>query len=887
MAKSNQLYLAFNRGIVSALGLARIDVEKLAMMAETMVNWMPRVLGSMMLRPGMEYIGSTLSDAKARLLPFIFSVDDTAQIEMTATAMRVRIDDVLLTRPTVTAAITNGGFIGNLNDWTDADEAGAASAYVATNKMGLLGNGTNAAIRRQTLAINEVGTLHAVRIDIDRGPVQFRIGSTSGGEELFTEAALETGEHSLSFTPTGANAYIEFSSILTYTVLVDSIAVEAAGTVSLTTPYAEADLKNIRYDQSGDVIFVGCEDHVQKKMLRFDANSWSIVDYLPVDGPFETLNVSQTTITPSALSGDVTLTASRGIFKSSHVGALFSISSLGQKVQSSISSADSFSDPIKVIGIGNQRIFNIAITGTFVATITVQYSVGSIGSWADLATTYTAPATGSHDDDSDEQIIYYRIGIKAGQYTSGTAVCSLTYAAGSITGVARVTAFTTVSVVDAVVLKDFGGVVASADWREGSWGTRLGYPNSVRIFENRVWWAGRDRIWGSVSDGYESFDDSFTGSSGTIARNIGSGPIQCIHWMMALGRLIIGTAQNSSNVDTVTLDGNNPLSARSSSFDAPLTPSNFNLKILSSRGVFVDRSQQRLYSLQYDTSVRSIGADDYIPEDLSVLAPDLNESGITHIAAQMKPDIRIHCVRNDGKVGVFVFDRAEDVTCWVEVETDGEIEDVCILPGTVEDQVYYVVKRTIDGNTVRYIEKWSLESECQGGLLNKQADSFVYYDGASTTTMSGLDHLEGETVVVWADGIDVGTKVVSSGVIGLSTAASKIVAGLPYTAQFKGSKLANATGVGLNVTRIVTQIGVVLHNTHYQGLQYGPDFDNLSELPLVTGGLEQDEDAIYSHYDEDTFPFGGSWNTDSRVCLQAAAPRPCTVLASVAEIEAH
>ena len=112
-----------------------------------------------------------------------------------------------------------------------------------------------------------------------------------------------------------------------------------------------------------------------------------------------------------------------------------------------------------------------------------------------------------------------------------------------------------------------------------------------------------------------------------------------------------------------------------------------------------------------------------------------------------------------------------------------------------------------------------------------------------------------------------------------------MVVGLSYTAQFKSSKLATAMRSTLNRKKKLDRLGVVLRNTHYQGLQYGPDFSNLYDLPQVEDGVTQAADTIYSHYDEERFPFGGEWDTDARLCLQAQSPRPCTVLSCVPEID--
>lgn len=119
MPRNNVSLLAFNRGILSPLALARTDIERVALSAEVQTNWMPRLLGSMMLRPGTTYIGRTRNDLKARFVPFVFATDDTALLEFTDTTMRVWLDEdmeELVTRDSVSSVITNGSFTTDLLD---------------------------------------------------------------------------------------------------------------------------------------------------------------------------------------------------------------------------------------------------------------------------------------------------------------------------------------------------------------------------------------------------------------------------------------------------------------------------------------------------------------------------------------------------------------------------------------------------------------------------------------------------------------------------------------------------------------------------------------------------------------------------------------------------
>src|SRR3990172_7911740 len=153
MAQTYALY-ALNRGLVSAMALGRTDLKRLALSAETYTNWVPRKLGPMSLRPGGKYLGSSQSDAAARYLEFIFRTNDTAIIEFTNLIMRVWVSDALITRPSVSSAVTNGNFDANIASWTDDDEAGGVSAWVAGGYLGLTGNGTAAAILTQQITVS-------------------------------------------------------------------------------------------------------------------------------------------------------------------------------------------------------------------------------------------------------------------------------------------------------------------------------------------------------------------------------------------------------------------------------------------------------------------------------------------------------------------------------------------------------------------------------------------------------------------------------------------------------------------------------------------------------------------------------------------------------------
>jgi hypothetical protein len=276
-------------------------------------------------------------------------------------------------------------------------------------------------------------------------------------------------------------------------VLVDSVAIESSGILTIPVPWDEDDLDLLRWDQSGDIIFVACEGHRPRMIKRWAINSWSIENYEPIDGPFRTENVTEITIGSDGITGEVTLTASKSIFKSTHVGALFSLTSEGQDVTENISAQNTFTDPIRVTGVDSSRVFTIVLSGTWSATVTLQRSLESEdGTWEDVSgMTWSGNTTETFDDGLDNQIAWYRIGVKTGQYTSGTVVASLSYALGSITGVVEIITYGTGTSVTGVVLRDLGGTEATVVWAEGAWSDFRGWPTAVAFHDGRLWWAGQ------------------------------------------------------------------------------------------------------------------------------------------------------------------------------------------------------------------------------------------------------------------------------------------------------------------------------------------------------------------------------------------------------------
>lgn len=888
MAKVNAPLLSFNRGVVSPRALARVDIEKLRLAAEIQTNWLPTVLGPMTLRPGFEYIATTRSNAAMYPLRFVFSNTDWAILELTSGKMRVRLaDESLVAFNSVSTSVTNGDFNASAG-WT-LTSSGVSTATITGGQLDLLNatnGGTPTCVRSVSVAGGDVGVEHCLYINVTRGPVTFRAGSASGLDDYIAATALETGVHYLALTPTGSTFYVGFEGKEIAAKTVDEIAI-FTGTLEITTPWTTNYLPLVRYDQSADVLFVACYGLATKRIERRSAHSWSLVEFKAGDGPFLSSFDGTISITPTALLGAISLQSNHDVFRTTHVGALFRLFHSGQVVSESLGAIGAVTSAIRVNGVGVDRTLSYTLTGVFTATVILQRSFDGEDSGFINVSTFTGTASSTLADSLDNSIVWYRFKVTA--YTSGTIGTSMSFSGGGGAGVVRIIGYTSATGVTAEVLSRLYNVTPTFDWREGAWSDYRGYPTAVRLHEGRLFFASGDHIWGSVSDAYTSFDYDATGDSAPIDRTIGYGPVDTINWLLSLNRLVIGREGSE-------------ITARSSSLDEPLTPTNFNLKDAATlgsarlpavkvdrRGVFVQQGYRRIYDLTPQDG-------DYAARELTRLAPEICTDDVVAIAVQRQPDTRIHFILADGTAAVLVYDIDDDVVAWWTVETDGQIENVVVMPGAPEDKVYYLVKRTINGSTVRYLERHARFDQCSGLPDARLSDAHLIYSGVATTTITGLSHLEGETVVVWGytsgatTGKDLGTYTVASGQItGLTASVVWACVGLAYTAAFKSAKLAYGAQNGTALTQIKrpVKVGLILHNTHYQGVRVGPDADNLDPLPLVEDGLETPADTVWSEFDQPMIPIPGAWDTDSRLYIEAASPRPATVMAAVVQIKTH
>lgn len=723
--------------------------------------------------------------------------------------------------------------------------------------------------------------------EVTRRPLKMRAGTSAGGQEIFADINVYPGSHLITFTPAISPYYIEFRLPDTGYIgtgegkatLVGFQALDA-GELLLPTPWLESQLRTLRFEHSFDVAWVSTKAEQTRVLEHRGPRSWSLRLYQPENGPFGNLNVSTTTLTSSSQTGQTTITASAPLFRATHPGALVKVIHRGQLVTASLNVLDETSETIRVSGIGDNRKFSVVITGVFTATVEIQRSVGNELNWVTYQT-YTTTQDVILDDDLDNQIIYYRAKVTA--YTSGTATLSMSHADGTTEGVARIVSVEADNSCTADVISPIGKTTATTDWAFGAWSDAAGWITATALADGRLWAGRDDRFWASESDDFESFNIG-TEDDNAFTRRV-TGGWGSVVWMTGVSRLMLGMDAREAEIATNALD-------------EVITPTTAKSRPRSRRGsgnaagqavdeavAFIDRSYRKLFRMELEGS-------DYELSELTrlhrtVFGDEGTTDGALECAVQYNPEPRIWVPCDDGRMSVILFEPTEQVAAWCRlVDTGAYYESVCVLPGEVEDSVYFVVRRTINSATVRYVEKLSAEAwEDMEDVWRLR--SAIEYSGVSTTSITGLSHLEGATVYAWTGGYQQGPFTVASGSITLTYAATYAIVGLLYEGKYKSARVMGGASVGSALTqdRKISRIGLLPYRTPPGAIKWGRDFTTMQRL-LGDDPASYDA-AMVAVTDDINKPFEGNSSKDPRVCISMPTAGPATLLGMVPHIETN
>ncbi|KAF1074351.1 hypothetical protein [Halodesulfovibrio sp. MK-HDV] len=408
------------------------------------------------------------------------------------------------------------------------------------------------------------------------------------------------------------------------------------------------------------------------------------------------------------------------------------------------------------------------------------------------------------------------------------------------------------------------------------------YPSCVQFYQQRLCFAATNKqpqtIWMSRSGSYDNFNISDPlRDDDSIAATIAAERVNKIEWMIPGRHLVLGTAGSEwrlSGGDNKAITPSSIKFERQSVIGTAALPP----LIIGENILFLQQGGKVIRELQY-----SLQKDGYMGTELSILSEHLLKNNpVVSWAYQQEPYSIVWCVLADGSLVAVTYEREHDVVGWHKHSSDGHFESVTCIHGDAGDELWCVVKREINGEEIRYIER--LSSYGVNSIEDQFfVDSGISYRGESTDTFSGLDHLEGKTVQVLADGFVMPSQVVSEGKITLPHAASVVHAGLQYISELIPTEqdvpLTNGSSKGK--TRRINRMCLHVHET--AGLSVG--VGNIVPRQVVLrddAGLDVPS-SLYSG--EKIVEINGGYEMQSNIVFRQEEPLPVTLLSYSMQIE--
>lgn len=637
--------------------------------------------------------------------------------------------------------------------------------------------------------------------------------------------------------------------------------IDGGSPYEVASPYSASDLVNgdgefsLDFVQSGDVLYITHRggEFAPRKLTRTSSTSWTLTTLTTGSGPFDGLNNTSTTIYASDVAGSITLTASASIFTADDVGSLIRID------QSTVDT-----DPWKT---------DTSYTaGDFVRSEGREYEAATTGTSGSTIPSHTY---GTVSDGGVEWV--YR--------SSGYGVARIASQSGT-------TATATVLRRFPQTLKGSGN--ASDRWRFGAWSDRNGYPETVSFYNERLCFGMGQRIDISASGSFEDFNMDYFGEilpENAVSLTIQSAQTNDIMAMTEGEGLLVNTQGGEFTVGPLTTSD-------------PFGPGNIKVQPVSAYGarpmqalrvgdatLFAQASGRKVREAVFDIQVNNL-----VSRDMTVRSEHISAPSFTSMVRQEEPYQLVWCVRSDGQLVCLTYDRTQEVRGWSRHVIGGSfgggdavVESAAVIPSPdgVKDDLWLIVKRTIDGSTVRYIE-YVTEGYQDGEDVEDSfyVDCGLTYDGSAASSISGLDHLEGETVSILADGATHPQRTVSSGSITLDRDAEVVQIGLPYSATWVSNRIeAGASdGTAQTKTKRITDVAFRVLNT--LGGAAGASLDEMDDIPdlnyrLASTLMGSGPDLFTG---DALIEWPGTYETDGRICYRNDEPFPTTLVAVVPQV---
>jgi hypothetical protein len=661
------------------------------------------------------------------------------------------------------------------------------------------------------------------------------------------------------------------------------------------TGFLFADLTNsdgtcaLQFAQSNDVLYIAHPRFFPQKLSRIGVGSFKIENIganMEVPTPFKSVNITTTTVQASAdVGGGVTLTASAAIFTAAMVGQNFYVE---QPTNNPIKTWE----PGKVIAANDRRRSGlnnyIAVNASTTGTVKPTHTVGM-----------------RYDGDA---------GIQWNWTDDGFGVC-------------LITGFTSTTIVTVSIMKRFPWSVTTAaatpttKWAYMAWTATDGFPRSVAFFRGRLCWGRDSTVWGSVPSDFENqnpLDGGQTTDSSALTLSLAADNNDFIKWMRATDALLVGTSTGEYAITEITsgdpFASDNAQAKRQSGYGSNGAQG----LVVSEFTLFVQRGGRKVRELTFD-----IQSNGYTAKDLTVLSENMTTNGtsltvglvgVLQMAFQRDPDAILWCVRADGLLMAFTYNREQQVYGWHRQPLGGPgyVESVASIaaPNNAQDDVYMIVRRVVASTNRRYVE-WLGHVEYPGGAQTSShpaytpppsdytegtirvwdafhVDAGLSYDGAPASTFSGMGHLEGMTVDILHDGAVHRPLVVSSGAVTLdpNKTGKTVHIGLTCPCKMQTMRFNAGNPDGTAQGKLAKLIGVVIRFFETVGGKIGEDPDgNLVSLELRDASAPMDQ--ANAPFTGDTYRTADStWNDQGvRVAYVNDQPLPVTIVAVMPQLK--
>lgn len=490
-------------------------------------------------------------------------------------------------------------------------------------------------------------------------------------------------------------------------------------------------------------------------------------------------------------------------------------------------------------------------------------------------------------------------------------------------GSSTITGYVSSTVVNATVQSggDYGyeSTGNSYKFAFGLYGVVNKFPRVCCFFEDRLWLGGCDgapqRIDGSVLGQYERFSPGYlprdAGGSALIndetatddmalSFQVLANDVNVPRWIIDDEKgLLVGTAgaeyalRTSSNQAAVS--ATNPPQARRVSNHGCADVA----AIRADRAVlFVSRDGKHLHEFAY-----VYDSDGYATPDLTLLASHIGEGGMVDLAYEAKHKRIVWVVRGDGVLLGLTYQRDQDVVGWHRHILGGYadagktaaaiVESIATIPSTdgTRDETWLVVKRYINGGTVRYVEYLTpIEETVAVPETCVRTDCTFVYDGAPTSTITGLWALEGEEVALLVDGAIHPRKTVAAGKVSLNWSGSKVLIGLPFRSRLQTMRIEAGSADGTAQGKVKRIHSLILRVLDTLGGKAGTSFAKLQTIPGLNSraaGTPMGTATPLKTGDVDKMILEGGYDRDGHICIEHDEPLPMTVLALLPQLQTN